>query len=408
MAPPVPGHPTQAGRAPRRLGRRPVLDGLRGIAVLLVISEHTGLVQNGFMGVDVFFVLSGFLITTLLFEESERRGRISLTGFYLRRARRLLPAMGLLAVLALLVNTFAYTMTGWGLGLKLASTFGFANNWVAGLSLDHGQALGAINPTWSLAQEEQFYLFWPLALIVLLRRSVKPTQILALLVAAIAAILLCEPVIAAHLTGYGTYYDPIDRAAELLLGCAGSVIWRFRMVRLPEAANPGERLGLPVRLLVDGVLAGLACAFAWLYLTADPVDSRWVFLGAAAIALPSLLLLIQVPHSLLGRAVSAAPLRFVGRVSYCLYLIHLLVRNLLMHLFPAVSNPWEVAGLTVSVSLLAAVLSDRYLETPVRHGRWPLGLGHLRGLVSGMPKGPVRARNTNPTHATGRPIRSSA
>ena len=272
--PHLPQPPVSARRAPRRLGRRPVLDGLRGIAVLLVISAHTGLVKNGYMGVDVFFVLSGFLITTLLFEEWERLGRISLRAFYVRRARRLLPAVGLLAIFAALVNLFAYRLTGWGLGLKLASTFGFANNWVAGLQLDHGQALGAINPTWSLAQEEQFYLLWPVALILALKLRAKPVQMLAIVAAAIAALLLCEPVIAAHLTGYDSYYSPIDRAAELLLGCAGSIVWRHRMVRLPEAPTDGRRLAVPVRVLVDLALAGLTFAFIWLYLTVDPVDDR--------------------------------------------------------------------------------------------------------------------------------------
>ncbi len=376
--------------------------------MLLVISEHTGLVKNGFMGVDVFFVLSGFLITTLLFEEFERRGRISLTGFYVRRARRLLPAIGLMAIFAAGVDLFAYRLTGWDLGLKLASTFGFANNWVAALSLDHGQALGAINPTWSLAQEEQFYFLWPIALILLLKVRARPAQILAILVAAIAALLLCEPILAAHLSRYDDYYSPLDRAAELLLGCAGSVIWRNRLVWLPEGARDGERLALPVRLAVDVTLAGLTFAFAWLYLTVDPVDSLWVFLGAAGIALPVLLLLIQVPRSLLGRVVSVAPLRCVGRVSYCLYLVHLLVRNLILHEFPALQNPWEVAAVTVSVSLAAALASDRYLETPIRQGRWPLGLEHLHGWLRGWGIRPDWARNSTSAHATRRPIRSSA
>jgi peptidoglycan/LPS O-acetylase OafA/YrhL len=393
---------------PRRLGRRPVLDGLRGIAVLLVISEHAGLVKNGFMGVDVFFVLSGFLITTLLCEEWERFGHISIRSFYIRRARRLLPGIGLMAILAVGIDLLAYQLTGWGLGLKLASTLGFANNWVATLSLDHGRALGAINPTWSLAQEEQFYLLWPIALIVLLKLGVKPVQILAMLVALTAALLLCEPTIAAHLAGYDPYYSPVDRAAELLLGCAGSILWRHRIVWLPEAATDGQRLSAPVALMVDLILAGLTFAFAWLYLEVNPVDPRWVFLGAAAVALPCLLLLVQVPRSLLGRLMSLAPLCVIGRLSYCLYLIHLLVRNVLLHYFPGIVNPWEVAGLTVSVSLVTAAFSYRYIETPIRLGQWPLGLGHLTGLPRRAGNRPARAPKSTSPHATPRPIRSSA
>src|ERR1700749_5223776 len=107
---------------PRRLGRRPVLDGIRGIAILLVMLMHTQILANGYAGVDVFFGLSGFLITTLLLEERDRTGRISLRGFYERRARRLLPALGLLLLACVLVNALLYTLVGWPLGDKLLTT----------------------------------------------------------------------------------------------------------------------------------------------------------------------------------------------------------------------------------------------------------------------------------------------
>ena len=103
----------ETGESPRRLGHRPVLDGLRGIAILLVMLTHTGVLPNGYVGVDLFFALSGFLITTLLYEEWDRAGRISLRRFYGRRARRLLPALGLLIAVALIVDLLCYPMTGW-------------------------------------------------------------------------------------------------------------------------------------------------------------------------------------------------------------------------------------------------------------------------------------------------------
>src|ERR1700735_3355518 len=95
---------------PRRLGHRPVLDGLRGIAILLVMLTHTNVLPNGYVGVDLFFALSGFLITTLLYEEWDRTGGISLKRFYGRRARRLLPALGLMIVLALVIDMTCYSM----------------------------------------------------------------------------------------------------------------------------------------------------------------------------------------------------------------------------------------------------------------------------------------------------------
>jgi peptidoglycan/LPS O-acetylase OafA/YrhL len=387
-----------------------VLDGLRGIAVLLVIAEHSELLHNGFMGVDLFFVLSGFLITTLLCEEWERRGRISLKGFYIRRARRLLPALAVLAILAILVELFSYPMTGWGLGAKLASTFGFINNWVAGLG--NSADLGALNPTWSLAQEEQFYLLWPVALVLLLHWRVKPGQIVLLLAAAIGSVLWFEPAIAGHMNQYSDYYDPIDRAAELLLGCLTSLVWRHRMLALAEASAPGAGLTGWRRGVAELVGLALVFGFVWLLLKALPVDSRWVFLGAAGLAAPGLVLLLQVPGTLVGRCVSAAPLRFIGRVSYSLYLIHLLVRNVLFHVVSGLKDPWWIAALTLLASLALATLSHHFIESPVRSGRWPVPLTWLIGRVpalgrAGEPQ-PETAQSEGASPRTGSPIRSTA
>ena len=408
----APTAPAPAASPPRRLGRRPVLDGLRGIAVLLVVAEHTGLLQNGFLGVDVFFVLSGFLITTLLFEEFERVGRISLAGFYRRRVRRLVPAIGLLALLALAADTLLYPLTGWDLGLKLATTFGFANNWVAGLGLDHGQALGALNPTWSLAQEEQFYLLWPLVLILALRLGARPGWILAGLGLVIAALLLGEPHIAGWFSHYDPYYSPVDRAAELLLGCAGSILWRRRMLPLPGSAaagrSPSRARSWLTRGLVELVLAALLLAFGWLLLEDHPQDPRWLYLEAAALALPGLLLVIQVPDSLFGRVLSAVPLRAVGRVSYCLYLIHLLIRNAIVQVLPSLQNGWALAGLTLAASLGLATLSLHLVETPVREGRWPLGLGRLGGALSRALSALDRPASRPATQLRRSAVRSSA
>ena len=156
---------------------------MRGIAILLVMLSHTGVLPNGYVGVDLFFALSGFLITTLLYEEWERVGKISLRRFYERRARRLLPALGLLFVVASIVDVACYPMTGWPFGRKALLSTAFVNNWMA--ASGHASELGALNPTWSLAQEEQFYLVWPLLLIVLLRFRVKPILVAALLLEAI-------------------------------------------------------------------------------------------------------------------------------------------------------------------------------------------------------------------------------
>ena len=211
-----------------------MLDGLRGIAIMLVLLSHTGVLPNGYVGVDLFFALSGFLITTLLYEEWDRAGTVSLTRFYQRRARRLLPALGVLLVLAVIVNLTVYSMTGWSVGLKDLTSALFVNNWMA--ATGHAKQLGALNPTWSLAQEEQFYLVWPLLLLFMLRRRVRPELVVVLLVAMIVALVAISP--AGH--NYQVYYSPFTRAAELLFGCLGAVLWRHRMLAR-AAAGPAVK-----------------------------------------------------------------------------------------------------------------------------------------------------------------------
>lgn len=156
------------------MGRQPALDGIRGGAVLLVMLDHTGALGWGWVGVDVFFALSGFLITTLLFEERERNGRISLSAFYKRRARRLLPALFLLLAFVTIAQTrFGVFPSSWPLWQQLAATLLYVNNWVMATGRS---PLGPLTLTWSLAQEEQFYLFWPVLLCVLWWLRARPSS----------------------------------------------------------------------------------------------------------------------------------------------------------------------------------------------------------------------------------------
>ena len=148
-------------------GYVPALDGVRAFAVLAVVALHGGTHLNGgFIGVDVFFVLSGFLITTLLLQEWRARGDFRLRAFYVRRARRLLPALALTLVgVTVLVAAFAwYYDGGVRYGFAVLSVIFYAGNWVAAFTVHQG-ALGPLTHTWSLAIEEQFYLLWPLLLL---------------------------------------------------------------------------------------------------------------------------------------------------------------------------------------------------------------------------------------------------
>jgi peptidoglycan/LPS O-acetylase OafA/YrhL len=349
-----------------------VLDGLRGIAIVLVMLTHTSVLPNGYVGVDLFFALSGFLITTLLYEEWDRAGTISLTRFYKRRARRLLPALGVLIVVALVVDLVVYPMTGWSFGVKALTSTMFVNNWVA--ATGHARDLGALNPTWSLAQEEQFYLVWPLLLVLMLRRRMRPELVATLLVGMIVLLVLISP----HGHNYQVYYSPFTRAAELLFGCLGAVIWRHRMVW--RSANRIRSLGLKLPSLSHARAGGIgvgrspalwrsfvACALAYMFarlLFNYQLDTEQIYLRSCLIAVPLIMTLLSAPASLMARLIASPPLRYLGRISYSLYLFHLLTRNVVYHYRPHGSIDLN-ALLTIAISVALASVSWKLLESRV-------------------------------------------
>ncbi len=357
------GSPSQRlGESPRRLGHRPVLDGLRGIAILLVILTHTGVLPNGYVGVDLFFALSGFLITTLLYEEWGRVGHISLRRFYGRRARRLLPALALLIGVALLVDMLCYPMTGWPFAKKALTSVLFVNNWLA--ASGHAGDLGSLNPTWSLAQEEQFYLVWPIVLLVLLRRGTRPQLVAALLLLAITLLIAAAP-FGAH-EASAVYYSPAARAAELLFGCLGAVIWRHRLLRVPTTLASRLPLGMHALLAQRRLWrALLAAVLAYLFVTLlfnYQLTTEQVYLRACMLAVPLIVTLVGTPDSLLARAIACAPLRYLGRISYALYLFHLLMRNVVYHYLPH-GSVYLTALLTLALSIAVASASWRVVES---------------------------------------------
>lgn len=338
----------------RRLGHPKVLDGVRGIAVVLVVLFHTKVLHgNGFIGVDVFFVLSGFLITTLLCEEHARTGRIDLRGFYARRARRLLPALGLLVVGAIIASTVTSDLGGHlpvpVMGLV---ALGFVANWVTVIT---GQGtLGALSPTWSLAEEEQFYLLWPALLALLLR--LRPTRVVAILAGAIVALVVIADQMTRLVPHWSLFFNPVDRAAELLLGALVSIAWRHRLMR---------HVAVITRHWLFGWL--VVAAGAWTVwqtvLFQVPTYRLAALLGA--------LLLIHTldrPGALLGRLLSIPPLRHVGRISYGLYLYHLPITWTLRDELPGAAF-WLRAVLSIGLAYLLAVLSYRFVESRVLRRR---------------------------------------
>ncbi len=209
-----------------RLGYRPALDGMRGVAVLVVVGLHmyVPFLAGGYLGVDIFFVLSGFLITSLLLEEWRRSGRISFRDFYLRRALRLLPA--LFAFLLILQAYILLRMRGdefWQMEKASLAVLAYFGNWAKAYGVD----LRALNHMWSLAVEEQFYFVWPVIFLLLLRIRRNPSWIVYALILAIGGIALRRAFMSGHVTEARIYNGSDTRFDELLTGCVLAVGWNW-------------------------------------------------------------------------------------------------------------------------------------------------------------------------------------
>jgi peptidoglycan/LPS O-acetylase OafA/YrhL len=334
---------------PARLGYRPSLDGIRGLAIASVVGFHAfGRPAGGYLGVDLFFVLSGFLITTLLLEERDERGRASLRAFYVRRALRLLP--GLVAMVGTVVTVMVVHAVATGdthdLGRTLAyaaAGIGYVTNIVLAAS---GNGVPGLAHLWSLATEEQFYLLWPPTLLLLL--GGRRRWALGLLGLALGIELLRQvTLLASGAPGYRLDFAPDTRGSSIVIGCLVALVWRGRR-RAPGLAVPGLIL-VAVPLLLD--------VGKHLY------QGGLVLFGAGA---GMLILRALEPGTFECDALSFPPLVALGRVSYSLYLWHVPVLAALGVLaggLPAQGGwPRQVAG--VAVSLGAAVLSYRFVEQP--------------------------------------------
>ena len=291
-----------------RLGHVPVLDAIRGIAILLVLTVHaTYLIPGGVLGVDLFFVLSGFLITSVLLTEWKERGAISLRAFFRRRALRLLPA--LVAMLAVVTVVLAVTSDAFGRELVwVLFCLGYVVNIAAVVEWEHPAA--SLQHMWSLSQEEQFYLVWPIALVLALRVRPRAQTILFVLAAITVVVLTWRAFLAAAFASPGyLLYAPETRSIGLILGCAAGVAFTTGLVRRVP-------LWLPTALLAPAVasVALLSLESRW-----DAVILVPVFCLAATVVL---LACVLHPTWWFARLVDRAWLRGLGKISYALYLWH--------------------------------------------------------------------------------------
>jgi peptidoglycan/LPS O-acetylase OafA/YrhL len=358
---------------------RPDIEGLRGVAVLLVVLFHAGLpVAGGFIGVDVFFVISGFLITGLLLREHERTGTISFTRFYARRIRRLLPAGA--AVLAVtLVIAFAVVGPLDRAGVMqdgAAAALSVANIRFALAEGDYFTSITLPSPFlhfWSLAVEEQFYLVWPAALLLLVRGGRRRLAVALVLILAGS---FAANVLVTHASTSWAFYSLPTRAWQLAAGGLLAVGWGW-IDRLP-------RFGL---VLVGWISAVGLAASALLFSSALPYPGVDAF---APTFFGTLLIATGRQSFGPGLLLGLSPIRWVGRISYSLYLWHWPILVLAPIVLGAEIELEGRVGLALAAVIVAA-LSWRFIEEPFRRARVPgsspqpalrLGLATLATVVA--------------------------
>jgi peptidoglycan/LPS O-acetylase OafA/YrhL len=352
--------------------RVPGLDGIRALAVTTVIVFHLvpGTLVGGYLGVDIFFVVSGFLITTLLLRERAASGRISLRAFWARRARRLLPALGLL----LLACCTAALIVGGdvlvGLGTQVLGATTFSSNWLfigAGNSYFDATVPELFRNLWSLAVEEQFYLVWPLLVVLLLVRIPRWARLVGIGALAVASAVWMG-VLYSPVDPTRVYYGTDTHAFGLALGAFLAVLAVGRGIQDQSGGMP-RRLVRVVTTVGGGLAIAALVALAVVMVGDTEIPYRG---GLAVVAILTALAIaaLLVPGSPLARVLDFAPIRWVGVRSYGLYLWHWPVVVLLASALPTWSREgtegWTLGGIALAITVLAAALSYRFLEQPIR------------------------------------------
>jgi peptidoglycan/LPS O-acetylase OafA/YrhL len=381
-----------SGTSEVRLSYSPGLDGLRAIAVMAVLLYHDdlGWIPGGFLGVEVFFVISGYLITALLLAEWRQMGRINLKDFWLRRARRLLPALYVLLVVTM---TYAVVfLPGEVAGLRgdVIAAVGYVTNWFLILGQQsYFESVGrpsVLQHLWSLAVEEQFYLIWPVVLAVglglgatrLRQRRVLMVAIVGAAASAVAMALLYTPGVDPSRIYFGTD----TRATGLLCGAALAFLWspgnkyrpaetRHQRLTLPGWGRFRRRWGWTAPLVLDVLGIAALGGLIWFFLHLGEFEPFLYRGGFVLVALTTVAAIMAVvhPYAHMGsRLLGSAPMRWLGVRSYGIYLWHWPV---FMVTRPELDVPFgglPLLALRLTITLVLADLSYRFVETPIRRG----------------------------------------
>jgi len=377
------------GRVTPKLGYQPSLDGIRAIAVVAVLIFHGSSLwlPGGFLGVDVFFVLSGFLITSILLREVETTGKLNFKQFYLRRARRLLPALfAVLIATAIIAMVFAHDAAARvqsDIFASLAYITNWANIWSGQSYFDAIGRPPLLQHLWSLAVEEQFYLVWPTVLLLAYRwRKRFGVRRVAMIGALVSTLLMALLSVLGAMPGDNDpsrlYFGSDTHAMTILVGALLATAWR--PAALPKRLAPG-----PTTVMTLLGLASLA-AVTWTFLNVDD-SSAPLYRGGFLVFAGLVAVIIAVsthPAIKAGRLLGVQPLRYLGQRSYGLYLWHW---PIFMVTRPGVDIDWTglpAFALQMTLTLIVAELSYRFLEMPIRDGALGRTWNRWRALGPGV------------------------
>ena len=390
----------------------PGLDGMRAIAVVAVMIYHANSdwLPGGFLGVEMFFVISGYLITLLLISERERNYSISLRNFWLRRARRLLPA---LFTMMILVTAWTAIFKNDALGQlrgDVVAGFFYVSNWYqiwTGLGYTAAGDFAPLRHLWSLAVEEQFYVFWPIVMVVLLgragtRRVADVSRwlfITALVItAAVAVLFYSGPIGDPDVTPDAywwlgdrpinkidtLYLGTVSRLSGILLGAAFAMVWRpFAIVRGPLRS---KGRWFDALALIALVFFGWMC---WsVYLATPSGADPFLFRGGMfLVSLATLMVIAAVTHrgAWSNRLLGNPLLLWIGTRSYGLYLYHWPIYQMIRDVAGNKLTLVEFA-FAMLLTVIVTEASYRFIETPIRTGRFRAGLGRFRRGAARGPK----------------------
>jgi peptidoglycan/LPS O-acetylase OafA/YrhL len=365
----------------------PAIDGLRAIAVTAVIFYHLGFawIPGGFLGVDLFFVISGYVITRLLLDSIARSGGLDLRGFYKARARRLLPPLVfMIVVTAFYISIWAQDSVKRFLTDTPFSLSGLMNWWLVAKEQDYFEAIGRpplLQHTWSLAVESQFYLVWPVLLLVILKRfgkKVIPVAALAIALFSGTALFLVSLQLDASSSVSHVYFGTDTHSIGLFLGAALAVSWIPQNFK-SEVSNKAQNF-------IDfiGVFGLVGILGSFLLIDESSPTAYKIAFPLAALFGAAIVTSIVHPASRFAPILQNRVLLWIGERSYAIYLWHWVVFQITRPRVDIDGQDWALIALRILVVLALADISLKLVELPIRSGKveyWFKGMKYRTASV---------------------------